>query len=187
VPGPFSIEDIHVGRTYRPLSLARYARIGPGRNRFDLPDELLFACWRKKRTGTTDVLGRLVWDRPSVTIRTEFFKPEKGRYLHPEWDVDSATGQNRALTHAEAARLQDFPDDFSWRGSKIEIARQIGNAVPPGLAEQIARQTVLPLVRGTLNAESARPALRPFDAPRGRAMSLVHPHGGATTTKGHLE
>ena len=28
-------------------------------------------------------MGRLVWDRPSVTIRTEFFKPEKGRYLHP--------------------------------------------------------------------------------------------------------
>ena len=75
------------------------------------------------------MMGRLWWDRPAPTIRTEFFKPEKGRYLHPVED--------RALTHREAARLQSFPDTFVFEGSKLEVARQIGNAVPPGLAAAI--------------------------------------------------
>ena len=70
------------------------------------------------------------WDKPSVTIRTEFFKPEKGRYLHPEAD--------RPITHREATRLQTFPDDFVWVGSKISVARQVGNAVPPELAKAVA-------------------------------------------------
>jgi DNA (cytosine-5)-methyltransferase 1 len=65
-----------------------------------------------------------------VTIRTEFFKPEKGRYLHPE--------QDRAISHLEAARLQGFPDDFQWCGSKVQIAKQIGNAVPVELAFALA-------------------------------------------------
>jgi DNA (cytosine-5)-methyltransferase 1 len=77
------------------------------------------------------------WDAPSLTIRTEFFKPEKGQYLHPQWDASHRV--NRVITHQEAARLQDFPDEFVWCGSKIEIARQIGNAVPVGLAAAIAR------------------------------------------------
>ena len=51
-------------------------------DRAGLP-ELVPACWRNKPTGTTDVFGRLWWDRPAYTIRTEFYKPEKGRYLHP--------------------------------------------------------------------------------------------------------
>ena len=59
----------------------------PGGGRFDLPDELLPRCWREKPTGTTDVMGRMRWDQPSLTIRTEFFKPEKGQYLHPQWDA----------------------------------------------------------------------------------------------------
>lgn len=76
-------------------------------------------------------MGRLNWDRPSVTIRTEFFKPEKGRYLHPT--------EHRAITHFEAARIQGFPDDYLWVGSKTEIARQIGNAVPLALGAALGR------------------------------------------------
>ncbi|OLR89922.1 DNA (cytosine-5-)-methyltransferase [Actinokineospora bangkokensis] len=130
LPGDFRGLDLHVGRNPTPLSLARYRAIPPGGGRFDLPDDLLPRCWREKRTGTTDVMGRMRWDQPSLTIRTEFFKPEKGRYLHPE--------HHRPITHLEAARLQSFPDTFRWRGSKIEIARQIGNAVPPLLAGAVA-------------------------------------------------
>jgi DNA (cytosine-5)-methyltransferase 1 len=69
-----------------------------------------------------------------VTIRTEFFKPEKGRYLHPT--------EHRALTHHEAARIQGFPDDYKWVGSKASIARQIGNAVPVPLAKAIGQQLI---------------------------------------------
>ena len=96
----------------------------------DLPGHLELACWKDFK-GAADVMGRLMWDKPSVTIRTEFFKPEKGRYLHPV--------AHRTLTHQEAARLQGFPDSFQWCGSKASIARQIGNAVPPPLGEAIAR------------------------------------------------
>jgi DNA (cytosine-5)-methyltransferase 1 len=73
-----------------------------------------------------------------VTIRTEFYKPEKGRYLHPV--------ANRPITHREAARLQGFPDDFVFCGSKIEVGRQIGNAVPPPLAFIIAKHVATMLV-----------------------------------------
>ncbi|MFC3891620.1 DNA cytosine methyltransferase [Lentzea rhizosphaerae] len=140
MPGPFKGLDIHVGRNPTSLSLQRYDKIPPGGGRFDLNPypELLPKCWRDKPTGTTDVMGRMRWDMPSHTIRTEFFKPEKGAYLHPQWDKQGKHRVNRPITHLEAALLQDFPEDFLWCGSKIEIARQIGNAVPAGLAQAIA-------------------------------------------------
>ena len=125
--------DLHFGRTPTDKSLARYAAVPPGGNRFDLqanrPD-ITPDCWVRKTSGGTDLFGRLWWDRPSVTIRTEFYKPEKGRYLHPEED--------RPITHREAARLMGFPDDFRFYGTKVEVARQIGNAVPPHLAGALA-------------------------------------------------
>lgn len=129
--GPFKTSELHVGRDYEPLSLARFAVIPTGGNRFDLPEHLKAPCWVSHTTGSGDVLGRLHWEKPSVTVRTEFFKPEKGRYLHPEED--------RAITHFEAARLQGFPDDYKWFGSKTSIARQIGNAVPIPLGRAIGR------------------------------------------------
>ncbi len=126
--------DLHFARNPTQLSQARYRAIPlEGMNRFDLQQiapELTPDCWIKKRTGGTDLFGRLWWDKPAFTIRTEFFKPEKGRYLHPE--------QHRPITHREAARLQSFPDDFVFNGNKTEIAKQIGNAVPPLLAACIA-------------------------------------------------
>jgi DNA (cytosine-5)-methyltransferase 1 len=125
----------------RDISLTRYRAVPPdGGNRFQMQHalevtgraDLVPDCWKRKTSGTTDVFGRLWWDRPSVTIRTEFYKPEKGRYLHPEED--------RAITVREAARLQSFPDEFRFpeNQSMVSVARQIGNAVPPGLAFAIA-------------------------------------------------
>lgn len=127
--GEFVPRELHWSRTYRQLSLDRFAEIPRGGNRFNLPDELLSPCWRKHKSGSGDVMGRLHADRPSVTIRTEFFKPEKGRYLHPTED--------RAITHYEAAKLQGFPDDHRFVGSRTAIARQIGNAVPIPLGRAI--------------------------------------------------
>lgn len=144
IAGPFTEAELHFGRNPRPLSLARYDHVPPGGGRFDLPDELLPRCWREKKTGTTDVMGRMRWDAPSLTIRTEFFKPEKGAYLHPQWDADDPSRRvNRVITHMEAARIQDFPSWFQWCGTKTQIARQIGNAVPPGLAAAVARQITM--------------------------------------------
>lgn len=126
--------DLHFGRTPTATSIARYKAIpDEGMNRFDLQRErrdITPPCWIRKTSGGTDLFGRLWWNRPAFTIRTEFFKPEKGRYLHPV--------QHRPITHREAARFQSIPDSFRFKGSKTEIARQIGNAVPPLLAARLA-------------------------------------------------
>ncbi len=131
LPPPY---DLHFGRNPTELSQKRYRAIPEeGMNRFDLQrlaPELTPACWIRKTEGGTDLFGRLWWDRPAFTIRTEFFKPEKGRYLHPV--------QHRPITHREAARFQSFPDDFIFSGKKVQIAKQIGNAVPPVLAARVA-------------------------------------------------
>lgn len=155
--GIFTTSDLHFGRNPEPVSRARYLAIPPGGNRKDLRgkwytlDEfntvhvfdtdnpsgvetrihyLSTESWDNHNTGTGDVMGRLRYGQPSVTIRTEFFKPEKGRYLHPV--------EPRPITHYEAARIQGFPLSFRWCGSKIEIATQIGNAVPIPLGKAIA-------------------------------------------------
>ena len=135
---PEGIPTWHVGRSVTEKSLRRYRLVPQGGNRFDLQKAdhdgtLTPDCWRNKPAGSTDVFGRLFWDKPSVTIRTEFYKPEKGRYLHPSAD--------RPITHREAMRLQTFPDDFRWYGSFPSVARQVGNAVPPLLAFWVARES----------------------------------------------
>ncbi|MGK2954512.1 MAG: DNA cytosine methyltransferase [Solirubrobacterales bacterium] len=131
--GDFGVRDLHWSRNYTQLSKDRFAVIPSGGNRRNLEPypELMAPCWTKHKTGSGDVMGRLHWDRPSVTIRTEFFKPEKGRYLHPEED--------RAITHYEAALLQGFGEDHRFVGSRTDIARQIGNAVPIPLGTAIGR------------------------------------------------
>ncbi len=126
-------QNWHIGRNPTEMSLKRYRCIPPGGNRWNLPTDLMPECWKKKTKGGTDLFGRLLWNKPSVTIRTEFYKPEKGRYLHPE--------ENRPITHREAARLQGFDDCFKFVGKKIEVGIQIGNAVPPPLAYQIGLAT----------------------------------------------
>jgi DNA (cytosine-5)-methyltransferase 1 len=133
--------DWHRPRQPRPESVRRYKAVPrDGGDRFAMQrnldraglGELVPRCWREKPTGTTDVFGRLWWDRPALTIRTEFYKPEKGRYLHPS--------AHRPITVREAARLMSFPEDFVLpeEQSMSSIARQIGNAVPPLLARRIA-------------------------------------------------
>lgn len=160
MPGVFKRLDIHFRREPRPMSLERYSYVPPGGGRFDVPTDLLPRCWREKATGTTDVMGRMRWDFPSHTIRTEFFKPEKGSYLHPQWvpgmqgdgddprwvKGDPKKSVNRVVTHYEASLIQDFPEDYLWVGTKTAIAKQIGNAVPSGLARAIARQ-VRPFIK----------------------------------------
>ena len=122
----------HVGRNPTKKSLKRYKSVPPGGNRFNLPQDLMPECWKRKKTGSTDVFGRLEWDKPSLTVRTEFFKPEKGRYLHPE--------AHRPITIREAARLQTIPDSYILKGSHLEVAKQIGNAVPCELARNIGEE-----------------------------------------------
>lgn len=159
LPGPFLSSELHITRRYdKQLSIPRFEAIPPGGNRFDLPDHLKAKCWKKHLTGSGDVMGRLRWEEPSVTIRTEFFKPEKGRYLHPV--------EHRAITHYEAALIQGFPPDFKWVGSKSEIAKQIGNAVPVELAQALAEHIGACLTDPKYAAEQARSAQLEEQPPR---------------------
>lgn len=130
-PGPFRVDDLHVDRNYRDLSRKRFEKIPLGGNRFNLPDNLKCSAWLKHTNGSGDVMGRLRWDEPSVTIRTEFTKPEKGRYLHPEL--------HRAITPREGALLQGFPPGYEFVGSTTQVVRQIGNAVPIPLGAAVGR------------------------------------------------
>jgi DNA (cytosine-5)-methyltransferase 1 len=154
----------HRARNPRPFSVRRYKAVPrDGGNRFQMQrnldkaglGDLVPRCWREKPTGTTDVFGRLWWDRPAYTIRTEFYKPEKGRYLHPS--------AHRPITVREAARCMSFGDDFVFPEDQAmtSVARQIGNAVPPLLARRIAETLAVHLdvalgdERGEGEAEAA--------------------------------
>lgn len=70
--------------------------------------------------------GRLQKDGIAPTITTRFDTPSGGRFIHPF--------ANRTITPREAARIQSFPDDFQFVGTKSSVCRQIGNAVPPKMA-----------------------------------------------------
>ena len=84
----------------------------------------------RKTGGRTTYYGRLRWDMPSYTIATYFNRVGNGCNLHPS--------QMRVLSNREAARLQSFPDDFVFTGSKASQYKQIGNAVPPLLARFVS-------------------------------------------------
>ena len=86
----------------------------------------------RKSGGRTTLYGRLRWKNPSYTITTYFNRPGNGAYIHPKDD--------RVISAREAARLQSFPDDYVFYGSKTSFCKQIGNAVPPLLAYSIAKK-----------------------------------------------
>ena len=80
-------------------------------------------------SGFSSCYSRLAANEPSVTITVNFVHPASNRCIHPVAD--------RALTPREGARLQSFDDDFEFCGTRSQIVKQIGNAVPPLLGRAI--------------------------------------------------
>lgn len=72
------------------------------------------------------------WDLPSKTILAHIHK-DGFQFIHPDY------AQARTFTVREAARIQSFPDDFVFCGSRGDKYKQIGNAVPCLFAEAIAK------------------------------------------------
>lgn len=125
------------------LNEERFSHVPQGGGWQDIPFDLRLECHKKadvKSGGWPDVYGRLKWDGQCPTITGGFDSFTRGRYGHPL--------QNRALTPREAARLQGFPDYVRFKGNKQEVRRQIGNAVPPPLAEAIGNQ-IARLIQGS--------------------------------------
>ncbi len=102
----------------------------------DIPSKRLEQI--RKSGGRSTYYGRLWYDRISYTISTFFNRPGNGCYIHPDDGRDGRRPQHRLITFREAARLQSFPDEFVFKGTKGSKLKQIGNAVPPLLARAIA-------------------------------------------------
>ena len=139
----------HVTRSHMPDDLARYlfaavfaATYGHSPTARTFPEHLApnHRNWTSGKF--SDRFRVQVAHEPSRTITSHIAK-DGHYYIHPD------PSQCRALTVREAARLQTFPDNYLVRGNRTQQYVQVGNAVPPYLAHQIA--------------ESLRPALAQFD------------------------
>lgn len=121
------------------LQLERVRHLGPGQTMKDLPEHLQHESFRRRafrrvmdgtpvdrRGGAPHGLKRLIADEPCLTITSAATR----EFVHPTED--------RLLTLRECARLQTFPDTFEFAGSAASRIQQIGNAIPPMLAQTIA-------------------------------------------------
>ncbi|GAG20948.1 unnamed protein product, partial [marine sediment metagenome] len=131
----------HVAPALSAIDLRMVRSIPPGGNWKDIPSSIpskRLAGIRKSYAAgegsRSTYYGRLRADAPAYTISTYFPRPGNGCHIH----YDFAGGQHRTISYREAARLQSFPDDFVFSGTKTSICKQIGNAVPPLLAYQLA-------------------------------------------------
>ncbi len=118
----------HVARHLQPTQYERLSSIKPGQGIKDLPDHL------RPKSGYSGAYGRLTKDMIAPTITRWVFHPGSGRFGHPVTP--------RVITIREAARLQAFPDTFRFVGTYIQQSHQVGNAVPPLLAEAIGSTLV---------------------------------------------
>jgi DNA (cytosine-5)-methyltransferase 1 len=137
----------HESRSHMASDLARYLYLSSSTNYGRSSPALEY--WPKtllpKHANIREVRGRRIiegfsdrfrvqiWDRPSSTVTSHIHKD--GHYfIHPDPE------QCRSLTVREAARLQTFPDNYFFEGNRSQQFIQVGNAVPPFLAFQLARR-----------------------------------------------
>jgi DNA (cytosine-5)-methyltransferase 1 len=113
------------------INIRRIRSIVAGQSRVNLPKQL----WAKSHhvsadvAGHRNVYGRMEWDDVAPTITARFDSFTRGKFGHPV--------QDRSISLLEGALLQSFPSDYAFAGNKVDVARQIGNAIPPLMAKAI--------------------------------------------------
>lgn len=118
----------HKARYVNDVNYEIYKRLNPGDNATDekIKDIMPYAhrnhCFKDK-------YYKLVENKPCRTI-TAHMRMDCHSHIHPT--------QVRSLTPREAARVQSFPDDYLFLGAYLKTYMQIGNAVPPIMAREIA-------------------------------------------------
>lgn len=120
------------------LTLKRIKKVKKdGGNRMSFADDpnLQLNCFIGKNNSFKDTFGRLWWDKPSPTITTRFISVSNERFVHPE--------ENRVLSLREGATLQSFPKKYKFLSNSTgNIAKLIGNAVPPEYVKRIGRAII---------------------------------------------
>lgn len=109
----------HIAMSHSEQMLNKMSYVGDGGNRDEIPIEI------RPKSGDVRKYIKYSSNKPSVCVTGDMRK-----IFHYE--------QNRALTVRELARLQSFPDNFVFKGNRISQQQQVGNSVPPKMAEAIA-------------------------------------------------
>lgn len=125
--------------------------VPPGGNWKNIPESIpsqrlaqIRESYKAGKGSRSTYYGRLRLEMPAYTINIYFNRPGNGCNIHYD--------QDRTISQRESARFQNFPDSFEFVGSLGAINNQIGNAVPPLLAYQIAKNVPL---KGNLLISSA--------------------------------
>ncbi len=122
----------HVSRTHNEKDRKRYFEMSKNKWTFkELLEKKPSLNHIKQRVFNNSYVVQF-WDKPARTIIAHLYK-DGNQFIHPDHN------QERTITPREAARLQSFPDDFVFEGSRTQQYKQIGNAVPPLMAEAIAK------------------------------------------------
>lgn len=128
----------HITFKLSELDIETIKNIPQGGNWKDIPENVIKKSKRLERIsktgGRTTLYGRIDYSKPAYTITTYFNRPGNGTYVHPHF--------NRVVSVREAARIQSFPDDYYFYGNKTQLLKQVGNAVPPLFAYQIASKII---------------------------------------------
>lgn len=122
----------HLARKHNDLDVQRYKAMSE--NKWTFTELLSFRAdlrHEKQRVFNNSYCVQFA-NKPARTIIAHLYK-DGNQFIHPDHK------QGRSITPREAARLQSFPDDFIFEGSRTEIYKQIGNAVPVLFAQAIAK------------------------------------------------